>query len=323
MREITTNDFRDLSHGTQKRLAGLQGVEEFYFGVDAQGREFFMYRGEFSHQRDVLSTQLLSIEVIEEKSGMSQLVISLGDKEFLHVFIKLIYIVVEAVEAFEADGSDQDKFYSALTVLNDWVEMFRIARGNKLSENRIIGLLGELVFLKYLSEKIDLDKIVLTTWQGPDGADEDFSYNGQLFEIKSSRSSKNNMVKINSLRQINSENIPTFLVHQSFSTSDSGHAQSLNLFDLVNEIKQKIGYDFSELASFEQKLLMSGYFHDEKYCEPNFYLDASSYYEVRSDFPLIYSDNLDPRISRVRYVLDLDKCKEFLLEDLCFTLEDH
>lgn len=315
MSEITASDFRNLSHGTQKRLPGLQGVEEIYFGIDFKGRDFFMYRGEFSHQRDIISTQLLSIEVIEEKSEISQLVISLEDKEFLHVFIKLIYMVVEAVEA---GGSDQDKFYSALTILNDWVEMFRIARKNKLSENRIIGLLGELVFLKQLSEKINPDSIALTTWQGPDGADEDFSFNGQLFEIKSSRSSKNNMVKINSLRQINSENIPTFLVHQSFSTSNSNHAQSLNLFDLVNEIKQKIAYDFSELADFEQKLIMSGYFHDEKYSEPIFYLDASSYYEVRSGFPLIYSNELDPRISRVRYALDLDKCKEFLREDFLF-----
>jgi hypothetical protein len=318
MREITAKDFRELSLGTQKRLAGLQGLEEFYFGVNDQGKEFFMYRGEFSHQRDVLHTQLLSIEVIEEESKASQLIISLQDKEFLYVFIKLIYIVVEAVEAFEADVSDQDKFYSALTVLNDWVEMFKIARSTKLSENRIIGLLGELVFLQQLSEKIDPDRIALTAWQGPDGADEDFSYNGQLFEVKSSKSSKNNSIKINSLRQINSENIPTFLVHQSFSTSDSSQAQSLNLFALVNEIKRKIGFDFSELANFEQKLLMSGYLHDEKYCEPNFHFDSSSYYEVRSDFPLVYSDNLDPRISRVRYVLDLDKCKEFLLEDLSF-----
>lgn len=318
---LTEKDFRNLRFGEQKRISGLAGLDEFYYGIDLSALHFFMFRGEFQHTRNVLSTQLLNIEIISETDEISQLRISLIDSEFVTVFIKLIYIVIQAVEEHGDNVSDQDKFYTALTIINDWKELFRAARLNKLPENRIIGLLGELQFLKTVSQVIDDTTIAIETWQGPLGNDEDFSLNGNVFEVKSSKSSQNNLIKINSLRQINSDNIPTFLVHQSFSASKADNASTLSLHSVVSDIRDKLKFEFTKLAEFEHKLFQSGYLHDEKYLEPTFSHDSSTFYEVRHDFPLIYSDTLDPRISRVTYSLDLDKCKEFLVDMLPFQKE--
>ena len=41
MTEITANDFKQLSYNTQKRLPGLTGVEEFYYGTSPN--KFFDY----------------------------------------------------------------------------------------------------------------------------------------------------------------------------------------------------------------------------------------------------------------------------------------
>jgi len=321
MNILTEKDFRNLRFGEQKRISGLAGLDEFYYGVDLSGLNFFMFRGEFQHTQNVLSTQLLNIEIISETDEISQLRISLIDSEFLTIFIKLVYIVTEVVEEHGDNVSDQDKFYTALTIINDWKELFRAARSNKLSENKIIGLLGELQFLNNVSQKIDDTTIAIETWQGPLGNDEDFSLDGNVYEVKSSKSSQNNLIKINSLRQINSDNIPTYLVHQSFSSSNADNSDALSLYSVVADIRNKLKFEFTKLAEFEHKLFQSGYLHDEKYLEPTFSHDASTYYEVRDDFPLIYSDALDPRISRVRYSLDLDKCKEFLVDMLPFQKE--
>ncbi|MDA7551795.1 PD-(D/E)XK motif protein [Rhodobacteraceae bacterium] len=322
MSELTDKNFRELGYGQEKRIPALIGLDEFYYGVNSSGSQFFMYRGEFQHNRSVLSTQLLEIEIIAETNEVSQLRITLKDSEFLGIFIKLIYIVIDEIENHGTNVSDQDKFYTALTIINDWKELFRAARSNKLSENRIIGLLGELQFLNAISEAVDASTIALDTWQGPLGNDEDFSLDGSVFEVKSSKSSQNNLIKINSLRQINSDNIPTFLIHQSFSVANVNSIEAINLHQVVTEMGSKLKYDFAKIADFEHKLFQSGYLHDEKYLEPTFSHDASTYYEVRDDFPLIYSDTLDPRISRVKYSLDLDKCKEFLIVSLPFQNED-
>jgi hypothetical protein len=225
-------------------------------------------------------------------------------------------LITDELEKFDAQASDQDKLYEILTVFKDWKEMFRNARNKMLSENRIIGLLGELWFLEKLMIKSETSGFELDCWQGPEGNDEDFSFEGNLFEVKSSKSTNNNVVRINSLRQINSEGIPTFLVHQSMSAALDRDDGSDSLHSVVERIKNLIVNDFSQLMKFEHKLLRSGYIHDEKYTEPTFRLDQSTFYEINNDFPRIYSENIDARILNVRYSIDLDKCKEFIIEDI-------
>jgi hypothetical protein len=320
MTEITRQNFKELIAGQEKRIPNLQIFDEFYYGIDSKGLYFFTYRGQFKHPHNVISTQLLQIELITENPNTTQLRISLKDNEFSSIFIKLIYLVIGEVEALEPTTSDQDKFYVVLTVLNDWKELFRSAKNDKLSENRIIGLLGELMFLQYISDNTNPQSIAVETWQGPHGNDEDFSLNGSVYEVKSSKSSQNNLIKINSLRQINSENVPTFLIHQSFSVTVNDGPNSVSLYNIVNDMYSKVKFDHSKLAELEYKLFKSGYIHDVKYTEPTYALDASSYYLVGPDFPLIYSDLVDPRISRVRYTLDLDRCKEFLVSELPFEV---
>ena len=100
---------------------------------------------------------------------------------------------------------------------------------------------------------------------GPEGNDEDFSFEVSLCEVKSSKSTKNNVIKINSLRQMNSEEIPTFLVHQSMSAANDADDEAESLYSLVEKVKNLVKTDFSQSMKFDHKLLLSGYIHDEKY----------------------------------------------------------
>lgn len=321
MKQLTKQDFGELGPGQQKRIPNLAGLDEFYYGINSTGRQYFMFRGKFAHSVEPSSTHLLETKLIAEKDGVSQLQISLNDAEFLPNFVKLIYSIIEAVELLGADTSDQDKFYTALTNLNDWKELFRAARKNKISENQIIGLLGELRFLLEIYDKTGSGHLALEAWQGPFGNDEDFSFDGNIYEVKSSRSSQNSLVKINSLRQLNSTYIPTYLIHQSFSPSTTSDPNAMSLYQAVTTINSILEYDYNAVVAFQQSLLLLGYLHHEKYMEPCFCHDDSTYYAITDDFPLIYSNQVDPRISRVRYSLDLDKCKEYMVDKLPFNLE--
>ena len=313
MRQKTLQKFQMVKRGEFLKIPLL---DEFYYGQDQNGKPFFKFRGNFSHSDQDLSTNLLSVEILRDRQKKSQLKITLEDYDFITIFIKLIYLITDELEKFDTEASDQDKLYEILTVFKDWKEMFRNARNKKLSENRIIGLLGELWFLEKLIIKSGETGFELECWQGPEGNDEDFSFEGNLFEIKSSKSTNNNVVKINSLRQINSEGIPTFLVHQSMSAALHADDDADSLYKAVERVKNFISHDFSQLMKFEHKLLRSSYIHDEKYTEPAFRLDKSTFYEVKNDFPRIYSEEIDPCISNVRYSIDLDKCRTFIVEDI-------
>ena len=115
---------------------------------------------------------------------------------------------------------------------------------------------------------------------------------------------------------MNSEEIPTFLVHQSMSAANDADDEAESLYSLVEKVKNLVKTDFSQSMKFDHKLLLSGYIHDEKYMEPCFRLDKSIFYEITNEFPRIYSEQIDARISNVRYSVDLDKCREFIVDDV-------
>ena len=63
---------------------------------------------------------------------------------------------------------------------------------------------------------------------------------------------------------MNSEEIPTFLVHQSMSAANDADDEAEILYSLVEKLNL-VKTDFSQSMKFDHKLLLSGYIHDEKY----------------------------------------------------------
>ena len=181
---LSADDFTKIPHGNERRIPDIALLDEFYYGQDLSGKPFFKFRGVFSHSDQGLSTNLLNIEIDRDRQRKSQLIITLQDYSFITIFIRLIYFITDELETFDAEASDQDKLYEILTVFKDWKEMFQNARSKKLSENRIIGLLGELWFLHKLITETGTHGFELDCWQGPEGNDEDFSFEGSLFEVK-------------------------------------------------------------------------------------------------------------------------------------------
>ena len=61
MKELSSKDFRS-KPGTQKRVPGLAGVDEFYYGLTHEGQKLCV-QGKFQHSREIASTQLLDINL--------------------------------------------------------------------------------------------------------------------------------------------------------------------------------------------------------------------------------------------------------------------
>lgn len=311
---IELDDFNKLEPGTERRVPNLEILDEFYFGKDFDSRFFFSYRGKFKNIEKKLSTEAMKIEIIEEKSGFSQLRFILRDQILEMLFVKIMYNFIDEITPCDETYTDDDKLLMIITVFNDWKNLLKNARSNKLSDQKIIGLIGELIFLKQLFKTTEDYSSCLNAWTGPNGGDEDFSWNGKLYEIKSTSSAKNNKITINSLRQLNEEHIASYLVHMSMSRSDGVDSNSLSLFGICEEIIDSIGNNFTNKTSFEDKLLKVGYIHDQRYKTPTFNLDKKTFYHVTEQFPVIKTNEIDARIYNVRYDLDLGKCSEFIVD---------
>src|SRR5699024_8133412 len=82
-----------------------------------------------------------------------------------------------------------------------WKKMFVSSKGNLLTEPEIMGLIGEILYLKgTLAERIGLYN-ALKSWSGQELTHKDFSFDDTWVEVKTVRSG-GQTVKISSLEQL-------------------------------------------------------------------------------------------------------------------------
>lgn len=122
-----------------------------------------------------------------------------------------------------------------------------------LSENEVLGLIGELLFLKDFAFKVYGVSTGLNGWSGPEPTHKDFSFENNWYEIKTINSYKNS-VSISSLEQLDSEFDGHLIVYTMEKMSPSFNGVKLN--SLVANINELITLDtdnsFLNFCSFKR-----------------------------------------------------------------------
>ena len=135
-----------------------------------------------------------------------------------------------------------------------WRHLFRPDSPN-LTENEIMGLLGELLFLKeYLIPNKGIED-ALDSWVGPEITHKDFSNNQEWFEVKTINFGKER-VKISSIEQLDSA-IDGYLVVIELEKM-SPTFRGLRLNQLVNDILSILS-NSSQRELFMTKLQLYGF----------------------------------------------------------------
>lgn len=194
-----------------------------------------------------------------------------------------------------------------------------------LSREKVIGLLGELVFLKdFLVGKMNLPwPEALRHWRGPLGEPQDFIASNWRVEVKATESETPTTVRISNINQLDYEGSNFFLLHIAFTRiSDSIEQKSHNsltlkkmvydIFDILREFP-------NELSIFKAKLELVTYRYDDTerhHDELAFETRTWEVYEVRDTerlFPRIRSHHLKdfPGITNAAYNIKLSSLKEF------------
>lgn len=193
--------------------------------------------------------------------------------------------------------------------IEKWREFFRNASKKQLAEKAVIGLIGELTFLKELMAAGI--RTAVEMWNGPIRASQDFQGDYTAAEIKTASANRISHVHISSEMQLDREDRDAlFLVVYRIERND---AAGTKLPILIKEISDLLGD--CQKARFWANLTCLGYFQeDEKFYSKGYSVKERVVYKIEEGFPCILRKDLPPEVSDVKYKLSLQNCSGFIAD---------
>ncbi len=280
-------------------------------GIDKEGRKMVLLkdkRAENPLPKPGCTRLEISRDLVPLDSGMQPYIkIICLDDSLENVFSFLISRLIRLI----SDGSTPNK--ATIDAVSEFRRLLSRAGGPLPSDEEILGLTGELVFISQIIKK---DQSFWKGWNGPSGSSRDFTWDKIDVEIKASYQAGEPKITINNLNQLEPiSGRSLFLFHSIFVDNPKGNITVPGLFE---EIQSKI----EDKEEFEETVFKAGYSkeHKELWMEYKFSLSECSSYSIDDEFPRInetsFKNGLIPEsISKIRYEIDLNKVTNFKIEN--------
>lgn len=245
-----------------------------------------------------------------ETENKIELYIYLLDNDLKDIFSLFIQNILEDIEK---DITESEAIKTTLNVVSKLKKLFDKINFNGLSIKQQKGLIGELLFLKYLLNNEKTSANAVNAWTGAEQEfqSKDFTLGSVGIEIKFT-SSKQPRIKVSSERQLDTENLSDlFLVlYSTESVKDNGF--SLN--SLVAETRRLFATD-EEQSIFNAKLQLNGYFdEDSEHYGKMYSLKKIFGFTITSDFPKIVKNQLPLGIYDTSYSIEISAVESFIIE---------
>jgi len=205
------------------------------------------------------------------------------------------------------DNGTSDIGQSVIKVISKWRYFFSEPKSEIMSEENIVGLIGELMLLLKLLPLYRSESVVIWT---ADRGEEDFMNGDNVVEVKTTLKEKHEHI-INGIDQLRI--IPgrsKLILSLLFVKSDSENAVTLP--SLINAAAELLSEYPEAYELFFKKLKSRGYDtrDADQYMAYRFSLINGKLFYVDGLFPKLTTDELNsplsPRISKLRYTLDLE-----------------
>lgn len=273
---------------------------ELYVGKNEKGYPTLRYNGEFQPVK-IVGNSILEIKQVKTANYMS-ILFSYTAKENFSLFYNFCEDIINQTSSYLGN----DGYLEIVNRYNQWKKMF-YGNSKILSENEVLGLIGELLFLKDYCFSIYGVSVGLNGWSGPEPTHKDFSYKDEWFEIKSINSFKNTVL-ISSIEQLDSVIDGKLVVYSFEKMSPSFNGISLNA--LVGTVSNMIQYETDKDIFFE-KLKQVGYSYNEVYDNYMYDMINLDKYIVNTEFPKIKAVDLPNGIGKVQYEIFLSLIEKF------------
>jgi hypothetical protein len=213
-------------------------------------------------------------------------------------------------------NQDSDGIQIILTRLQRWQELLKARNEKLLSKSQIIGLFGELLFIKEILCRRLSPMDAITAWRGPYGDEQDFLVGNWMIEIKTQLSSSDRKLQITSVDQLDISSGKIMICHQALGVADAKDNSAHSLNTLVDEIMGIFFPDHSDVVDMLQAILIEfGYIHREEYDDSRWILNERVYYDVKEEFPALRASMLPIGIEDVRYSIKVESCSSFIVAE--------
>ncbi|MCX5578991.1 PD-(D/E)XK motif protein [Kaistia terrae] len=310
-----------LQAGTDNlRRVSAEHPLEFWWGRDHSSRCLLALDYEITTSCPQFP-ELAGLQIVNfaRDAAIGRLVLLLIDEADRDIFLALCKDLLAATSGLTR-GDSQTGVCIAIARLVRWRELFRNRR-ERLSFERIIGLAGELLFLRdCLCLRVD-PAIAVAMWRGPYGDEQDFVVGSTIFEVKTQLSTADAALHISSENQLDTVSGAVVIVHQLLGPAALHMATAFSLNGLAADLRRIVLASSPDAAdTFDAGLLAAGYAPLAAYDEPVWMLVRQDMYTVEEAFPRIVPSMLPPGIEKVRYRLRVDACLPFKV-DVTKTLE--
>ena len=274
---------------------------DVYLGTDQAGRKSLALLMNAKRER-ITSTKTINAQFFKRDDSKLMLCFSLEDDQLKDIFYKFCEDIIESTRL----NRKEDGFAPAIERWETWIKFFS-KKSLPLTENEILGLVGEIYFLKNIMiDKYGQD-IALESYIGTDRAHKDFEVHDTWHEIKSIHNGVRS-VKISSIEQLDS-NVPGSLEIITFDQSTETYVGNITLNKLISDFRSTLDRKWQLL--FDEKMRKVSYLEDERYDEFNYFFVSIDGFIVTDDFPKLTKESLPSGVTKASYEIDISAIQRF------------
>lgn len=261
------------------------------------------FRGKFKVAR-MKSSEVISVNHLN--SGDENFIrFSLENPALLDCFCTFCEDLIESTQVI---SDDETAYQTIRSRYFSWKQLFKPDHAN-MNEIEIMGLIGELLFLRDKMIPAKGVDAALDSWTGPEKTHKDFSYEDDWYEIKTINFGKES-VHISSIEQLESCNGGYLIIYSLERMSPSFNGIKLNA--LVNDLITMMSPTQLK-ETFLAKLSLYGFDFSLKNDNYVYDLKSVSSYKVENDnFPRVTRATIPDSIIKVQYdiiISDLEQYK--------------
>jgi hypothetical protein len=287
---------------------------DFRIGRDARGRFAFQLEsaGDAQGTGGIESPAGMEVSLDDAGDGVLRLTLLLHDREDFPIFRVLCGDLLEVTRQL-ATAEAPRAVRMLLGRLEQWQEVMARRRQGRLSHTDVIGLVGELLFLRdVLSPRVGLPQAV-GSWRGPYADEQDFAFGDAIVEVKTRGSSADSRIFVSSEDQLDTSTCAIFLCRQCLApTASSEDGDSLD--EIALALLAATGPMSAAGIRLQSGLEAAGWVEGVGYDE-RWHLTSRSYYSVGEGFPRIVRTDLRPGVSRVQYQIAVADCLPFSVDE--------
>ncbi len=257
----------------------------------------------------VKDLQSIKINSIKRENGSWGLLLTLEDRQLEPMFSLLC---LDLIESSRNIHNHENTLQFVMRRLSGWRRLLERGHSKLLKESDVRGLIGELIFLQGLLNKLGFHS-ALRSWNGPFDASQDFQTSECSWEVKTIRPSASS-VFISSELQLQVCISPIHLiVIELIDTDNLDKENSFSINNLVEGIRSILLHDIEAYDLFEERLSHTGYLPRSEYEEFRYRVGEVSTYEVVEGFPCITSETLKLGVHKVKYEIEISKLEKYLI----------